>query len=165
MRELIANLICIVTLGVAIALSWVFALRHNPAASPAAPAVAASTEAESAAKAPTPEPDSKTAPSPQSPVSTPETVQPDAAVTARGREVFQAQRCTTCHSVAGEGNPRYPLDDVGSRLSREDLPDWITGSGAAAGNLSAGVVRRKQQYKSLSAAELADLVNWLSTLK
>ena len=48
------------------------------------------------------------------------------ADTAAGEKVFAAQKCQLCHSIAGKGNPKGPLDEVGSKLSDGDLRLWIT---------------------------------------
>ena len=31
-----------------------------------------------------------------------------------GRKIYQQQGCGLCHSIAGQGNPRNPLDGVGT---------------------------------------------------
>ncbi len=36
---------------------------------------------------------------------------------AAGEKVYADQKCSVCHSIAGKGNAKGPLDDVGSRLS------------------------------------------------
>ena len=36
------------------------------------------------------------------------------------------QGCARCHSIAGRGNPRSPLDGVGARLSAVEIRRWIT---------------------------------------
>ena len=45
---------------------------------------------------------------------------------AQGEKVFAAQKCSLCHSIAGKGNPKGPLDEVGSKLSDGDIRSWIT---------------------------------------
>ena len=50
----------------------------------------------------------------------------------RGAALFASLGCRSCHSLAGEGNPGLPLDDVGLRRDREGILAWITGSGAVA---------------------------------
>ena len=44
----------------------------------------------------------------------------------KGMQVFVAQKCNVCHSIAGKGKKNGPLDDVGSRLSAADIKQWIT---------------------------------------
>ena len=40
----------------------------------------------------------------------------DDAQIARGQEVYTAQKCGMCHSVAGKGGKQSPLDGVGAKL-------------------------------------------------
>ena len=49
---------------------------------------------------------------------------PQADPIARGRTVYAEQRCRACHSIAGEGNTRSPLDGVGGRLTEKQIRLW-----------------------------------------
>ncbi len=51
---------------------------------------------------------------------------PSAQDNARGIAVYGEQKCSLCHSIGGKGNPKGPLDDVGSKLSADDIKAWIT---------------------------------------
>jgi mono/diheme cytochrome c family protein len=75
-----------------------------------------------------------------------------------GRRVYDRERCATCHAIAGKGNRRYPLDGVGSRLSRDDVRKWVV----APQEMQQGV--RKRSYR-LPEAELEALVAYLMTLE
>jgi hypothetical protein len=35
------------------------------------------------------------------------------------------EKCSVCHSIAGKGNPKGSLDDVGSRLTADEIRQWI----------------------------------------
>jgi mono/diheme cytochrome c family protein len=136
MREIVARLICALTVIVVLALAHVFAARHNPrSAVPATP----------------PEPAEV-----RGPVPAPEIV--------RGRGVYAEQGCSSCHSIAGSGNPRNPLDGVGARRTRAELFEWVTGTGAVADQLSPAVVRRKERYRDLSPNDLNAVVAYLASL-
>lgn len=50
----------------------------------------------------------------------------DAAKIARGKEVYAAAKCSTCHSIEGKGNKKGPLDGVGSKLTEEEIRLWHT---------------------------------------
>jgi mono/diheme cytochrome c family protein len=149
MRERIANAVIGLSLILLTGLSFVFARLHNretpgapgsrqvgPPASSVPEAKPGLTEADAPAR---------------------ETHQ-------RGRAVYARERCATCHSIAGEGNPRFPLDGVAAHWKPEELEDWIIGSGVAADLLPTGVVRRKQRYRTLPEEDMKPLIRYLSTL-
>ena len=50
----------------------------------------------------------------------------DAALVAKGRKVYEASvpKCQACHSIAGVGNAKGPLDGVGSKLNAEEIKAW-----------------------------------------
>jgi len=89
----------------------------------------------------------------------------DPALVARGEEVFLEQACTRCHSAEGTGNPRLPLDGVGSRRSASELRDWATGSGTAREELGRSTARAKEGFARLPAGELDALVAYLGSLR
>jgi mono/diheme cytochrome c family protein len=83
----------------------------------------------------------------------------------RGRAIYERENCSTCHAIAGTGNPRTPLDGVGKRLNDEELKAWITGAVVAVDGLSPSIVKRKQRYRELPESDLADVVAYLSHLE
>lgn len=76
----------------------------------------------------------------------------------RGRQVYQELRCSSCHSIAGSGNRRNPLDAVGSRLSREMLRRWIVDPRSIDPKVW------KPSYDNLPSTDLDALVEYLTTL-
>ena len=44
----------------------------------------------------------------------------------QGSALFTAQKCALCHSVAGKGNKKGALDDVGARLKGDEIRAWLT---------------------------------------
>ena len=44
---------------------------------------------------------------------------------AKGAKVYADQKCGMCHSIAGVGNKKGPLDGVGAKYSNADLHAWI----------------------------------------
>ena len=165
MRELLAILVCVAALCVAVGLSFVFAVRHN-AAVPAADIPAKVDQTTIAQPLP-----STVATSPPTPVpsvtplgttSAPVVPTPGQESGAIGRESFNRRGCSACHSIAGTGNPRHPLDGVGSNWTAEQLHAWVTGSGFAAERLPASVARRKQRYTSIPDEEMNALIGFLS---
>ena len=90
---------------------------------------------------------------------------PAAQLVARGQAVFTQQDCARCHSVAGKGSPRSPLDGVGSRLSRDELHDWVVASETVRQDLSPRAISAKQRYATLPAADMAALLSYLASLR
>jgi mono/diheme cytochrome c family protein len=87
-----------------------------------------------------------------------------AARIARGRAVFEAQDCMRCHSVAGQGSRRSPLDDVAEHLDAAAVRDWILGTEAVADELSASALRAKRAYQALPDSDIEAMVEYLLSL-
>ena len=43
----------------------------------------------------------------------------------KGAQVYAAQKCQTCHSIAGKGKKTNPLDGIGKKLSADEIRQWI----------------------------------------
>lgn len=82
-----------------------------------------------------------------------------------GRDVYIAQRCAMCHSIAGEGNLRNPLDKTADRRSSESIRQWIIGSAEIKDQLPASVFRIKQSFGNLKEEDLDSLVTYLQSLQ
>jgi mono/diheme cytochrome c family protein len=82
----------------------------------------------------------------------------------KGMQVFATQKCSQCHSVAGKGNAKGKMDDVGSKLTAEEIKEWIVDPvGMAAKNKKDRKPPMKK--KALGADDVDALVAYLSTLK
>ena len=77
---------------------------------------------------------------------------------ALGRRVYDREGCAMCHSIAGTGKRRHPLDGVGARLKREDIRKWIV----SPREMNPEV--RKKAYQ-LSQEDLDALIEYLSSLE
>lgn len=84
---------------------------------------------------------------------------------AKGAAVYTAQKCGVCHSVAGVGNKRGALDDVGARLSVEDLRMWIVDAAAMTKKTNAERKPPMRSYANLPADDVDALVAYMSSLK
>ena len=82
----------------------------------------------------------------------------------RGRQIYEQQGCGFCHSIAGQGNPRNPLDGVGNKRNASELRNFIIGSDTLEGLLPTGIRKMKQKYKELSADDLDALVVYMQSL-
>ena len=85
--------------------------------------------------------------------------------TAAGEKLYTAQKCSMCHSIAGKGNAKGPLDDVGSRLSDEDLRQWLINTKVMTDQAKSTRKPAMPSYTKLSKDELDGLVAYLKTLK
>jgi mono/diheme cytochrome c family protein len=97
---------------------------------------------------------------PVAPASAPD----DAARVEAGRAVYASLDCLGCHSIAGEGSPRSPLDGVGSRLDQAEIRAWTLGEDAVAEELSPRALRAKRGYRELDGDDIAALVAYLASL-
>jgi mono/diheme cytochrome c family protein len=84
---------------------------------------------------------------------------------ADGEKLFAAQKCTICHSVAGQGNKKGPLDGVGAKLSADDIRLWITQAPDMAAKAKAERKPAMKAYSALSKSEVDSLVAYLQSLK
>jgi mono/diheme cytochrome c family protein len=84
----------------------------------------------------------------------------------RGQEVYTAQKCSVCHSVAGKGGKASPLDGVGGKLSADDIKQWITHPKEAAAKAnSTKKPPMPAKYGTLPAADIDALVAYMASLK
>src|SRR5262245_11534762 len=90
----------------------------------------------------------------------------DAAMVKKGQEVYTAQKCQVCHSIAGKGGKASALDGVGAKLSADDIKQWITHpKDAATKAKSTKKPPMPAKYASLPAADIDALVAYMQSLK
>lgn len=142
MRETLARIAALTVVGLIVALAGAVAWRDTRAGR------TAGTVSPSPATA-------------SAPVGPPREALP-AARLARGAELFRGHGCRSCHSLAGQGNPGLPLDDVGRRRSAAEIGPWITGVGLPTDSLPAAVRRRKVGYAEMSVEDLTALAAFLA---
>ena len=83
---------------------------------------------------------------------------------AKAEKVYTDQKCSLCHSIGGKGNAKGPLDDVGSKLSADEIRSWIVDAKGMA--VKAKATRKPPMKNYALAKEDVDaLVAYLSTLK
>ncbi len=83
----------------------------------------------------------------------------------RGKQVFQDQGCARCHSVAGVGSARSPLDGVGARLSSSEIRGRAIGTPDRQDSLPPAVFRAKQAYQKLPEDDIVALVVYMQSLR
>lgn len=141
MREALARMLALATGLVVLATAMAFGWYQNPGsgeAIAAEPRPASATEPASSA---------------------------DRSLETRGREVYVDAGCAGCHAIGGEGNPRNPLDGVGSRLSPDEIRHFTVADPAVAEDLAPRVVAAKRKFAKMPAEDLDALVAFLSSLK
>jgi mono/diheme cytochrome c family protein len=84
----------------------------------------------------------------------------------KGEQVYTAQKCSLCHSIAGKGSKTNPLDGVGKKLSADDIKQWITHPNEAAAKAkSTKKPPMPDKYGKLPAADIDALVAYMQSLK
>jgi mono/diheme cytochrome c family protein len=89
----------------------------------------------------------------------------DAAQIERGQKVYVAQKCQNCHSVAAKGNKKGPLDDIGTKLTEEEIRLWIVDAPAMTSKTKATRKPLMKAYKDLPPEDLEALVAYMKSLK
>lgn len=84
----------------------------------------------------------------------------------KGEQVYTAQKCQVCHSIAGKGGKALPLDGVGGKLSAADIKQWITSpKEMATKTKSEKKPPMPDRYSKLPAADIDALVAYMQSLK
>lgn len=81
------------------------------------------------------------------------------ADTAHGKEVYTAQKCQMCHSIAGAGGKMSSLDGVGTKLKADEIKKWIK----TPKEMKADT--KMKAYSTMADKDLEDLTAYLLTLK
>ena len=82
----------------------------------------------------------------------------------KGEKVYADQKCSLCHSIADKGNKKGPLDGVGSKLTADELRQWIVDAKAMTAKTKS---TRKPDMKSytLPKEDVDSIVEYLQSLK
>ena len=83
---------------------------------------------------------------------------------AKGAQVFAAQKCSICHSIAGKGNPKGSLDGIGAKITADEIRMWITDAPGMAAKTKAARKPAMKAY-SLGKDDVDALVAYLGSLK
>ena len=82
----------------------------------------------------------------------------------KGEQVFAAQKCSICHSIAGKGNPKGSLDAVGAKLTPDEIRMWIVDAKAMIAKTKPPRKPEMRQY-ALPKDDVDALVAYLASLK
>ncbi len=83
----------------------------------------------------------------------------------RGQKLYADNKCQACHSIGGKPHTRLPLDDVGSRLSAEDLRQWLINPAEMTGKTKSTKKPPMPSFAKLAKEDVSALVAYLQTLK
>ena len=89
----------------------------------------------------------------------------DAANIARGQQVYVAQKCAICHSIAGKGNAKGALDGVGAKLSADEIHQWIVNPAEMTTKIKAIRKPPMKAYANLPKEDVDALVAYIQSLK
>ena len=83
----------------------------------------------------------------------------------KGKAVYAANKCQTCHAVAGKGNKKWPLDGVGAKLSADEISKWITHPAEMEAKLPEKPKIKMKAYPKMADEDLKALVAYMQSLK
>lgn len=83
----------------------------------------------------------------------------------RGLKVYADQKCTACHAIAGKGNAKGALDDVGSRLTADEIRAWIVTPTEMMKKTKAERKPPMRAYPNLPKEDVEALVAYMASLK
>jgi cytochrome c2 len=76
-----------------------------------------------------------------------------------GKAVYAAQKCKMCHSIAGEGNTKWPLDGVGKKLKADEIVKWTMTPKVMKADTT------MKAYPDISTMDMDDLTAYMLSLK
>jgi len=83
----------------------------------------------------------------------------------RGMKVYTDQKCAVCHSIAGQGNAKGALDDVGSRLTPDEIRAWLVNPAEMTKKTKAERKPPMRAYPNLAKEDVDALVAYILSLK
>ena len=89
----------------------------------------------------------------------------DAKAIAHGEKVFAAQKCAMCHSVAGKGNKKGPLDEAGTKLTADETREWLVDASDMTAKAKSTRKPVMKDYAKLPEEDIKGLVAYLQSLK
>ena len=82
-----------------------------------------------------------------------------------GKTVYAAQKCGVCHAIAGTGNKKGPLDEVGTSLTAVEIREWIVSAPEMTAKTKAARKPAMKAYPNIVKEDLDALVAYLQSLK
>ena len=83
----------------------------------------------------------------------------------KGAAVYAAQKCATCHMLDGKGMAKGPLDGVGSKLTADEIREWIVNPAEMTKKHNATRKPPMRAYPKLPKEDLDALVAFMVSKK
>ena len=88
----------------------------------------------------------------------------DAKKIAMGKDLYQKYACEKCHQIAGKGSKISPLDGVATKMTAEEMKQWITDPDAMTAKLAKKPAVKMKKVE-MPEPEVDAIVAYLQTLK
>jgi len=89
----------------------------------------------------------------------------DTKLVEKGQKVYAANKCSTCHSIADKGNKKGPLDEAGSKLTADEIRQWLTHPADMAAKAKSTRKPPMKSYDKLPKDDIEALVAYMQSLK
>jgi mono/diheme cytochrome c family protein len=89
----------------------------------------------------------------------------DKAAVEQGVKIYAVQKCNACHSVEGKGAKKGPLDEVGTKLTEEEIRLWLVDAPGMTKKTKATRKPVMKNYAKLPKDEIDALVAYMQSLK
>ena len=89
----------------------------------------------------------------------------DKAQIEKGVKVYADTKCAMCHSIDGKGNAKGPLDGVGSKLTADEVRQWMINPAEMTKKTNALRKPAMPAYPKLSKDDLDAVVAYMMSLK
>jgi mono/diheme cytochrome c family protein len=89
----------------------------------------------------------------------------DKDVIAHGAKVYVAQKCSVCHSIEGKGKKAGPLDGVGTKLTEDEIRQWLVDAPGMTKKTNAKRKPVMKNYAKLPKEDIDALVAYMKSLK
>jgi len=88
-----------------------------------------------------------------------------AAPADKGAAVYAAQKCSMCHALDGKGQAKGPLDGVGTKLTADEIRQWIVNPAEMTKKANAMRKPAMRAYPNLPKEDLDALVAFMVSKK
>ena len=89
----------------------------------------------------------------------------DPKLIQRGEKVYAENKCSMCHSVAGKGNAKGPLDGVGTKLSEEEIRQWMINPRVMTEKTKSTRKPIMPEYTKMSKEDLTAIIAYMKSLQ